>query len=51
MSKTFEISSSSSKSPSVGTKKVRKPREASGFRGAKDPAEGPSSGNHVIYVG
>lgn len=42
--------SSSSKSPSVGAKKAKRLRSASGPKGAKKPNEGSSSGNDNVGV-
>lgn len=46
----LNVGSSSSKSPSVCSKKAKKPRRASGSKGEKKAAEGPSRDNANIDV-
>lgn len=50
MFRELDVGGSGNKSPSVGTKKARKPRKASGSKRAKKSAEGLSSGNDSIDV-
>lgn len=50
VTKALDVGSSNSKSPSVSAKKIKRPRKASGLKGAKKTADGPSSSNDNIVV-
>lgn len=50
VARALDVARSTNKSPSVGINNFRKPRKASGLKGATKPSEGPSSRNNNVDV-